>query len=223
MTGTKLRKLAGASAAQWAKWLAAGLPTQQIGRRQTFDVAAVAAWLAACGELAAASAVYPGQVATTRDAAAQALGVDTRTLASWMKLDGFPGRAGKPGKGGGWFPIEAIDTWRQNNVQPKPEAEGNAGHKLYWNFKGKEKQLDWEQRLGNILNADDVERFMVRTINTAKAQLEPLPDKIVAMLPAKTPPAVRSEIRKRVAADLRGAIDVLAELLAGDGEDDKED
>lgn len=223
MTATELRKLAGATTAKWAKWLKAGLPVQRNGRVQTFDVPAVAAWLAACGEIAAATAVYPGQVATTRDAAAQALGVDTRTLASWMKLDGFPGRAGRPGKGGGWFPIESIEAWRQANVQPKPEAEGNAGHKLYWSFKGKEKQLDWEERLGHILLADDVERFMVRTINTAKAVLEPLPDKIVAMLPAKTPPAVRTEIRKRVAADLRGALDVLAELLAGDAEDDEED
>lgn len=222
MTATELRKLAGATTAKWAKWLKAGLPVQREGRRQTFDVASVAAWLAACGEIDAATAVYPGQVATTRDAAAQALGVDTRTLASWMKLEGFPGRAGKPGKRDGWFPIEAIETWREATIQPKPAEEGNAGHKLYWNFKGIEKQLDVEERRGTILNAHEVERFLLRVIHTAKAVLEPLPDKVVALLPAKSTPQVKAEMRKRVAADLRQAFDVLAELISGD-EDETED
>lgn len=211
-----IRKQLGVTQSRWNGWLRAGLPARKDGRKKVYEPAEVAKWLADRGELDAARAVYPGELAETRDDAATALGVDTRTLAGWMKREGFPGKAGRPGKREGWFPIDAIETWRAETMLQADAEEEDSPSRRFNLARAREKELDLEERLGRLVEADAVERFLLRVVNTAKASLEPLADKVVALLPAKTKGSVRTAVRKRVDDEVRGAFDLFAELLRGD-------
>lgn len=222
LTTAALKRALGASPADWSAWKKAGLPVVREGRRQMFDPAAVAEWFVDRGEISLALKIYPGEVAQTRDDAARALEVSTRTLADWLTLPTFPGRAGSPGKRDGWFPIDAIRQWRDRSANPNGGAEKSPWRDVYWEAKAKGEQLDLEERMQRLVDAEEVQRFLLRVVNSAKAILDPLPDKVLASLPADTKRKTKVSVRKKVERDLHQAYEALAELITGDHDEHEE-
>lgn len=223
LTTSELKRLLGATPRQWAAWKMAGLPSRRDGRRTAFDPAEVSEWFLDRGEPQLALKVYPGEVAQTRGDAARSLEVSTRTIAEWLNTPGFPGRAGSPGKQDGWFPIDAIRQWRDQSANPNVGAEKSPWRDVYWEAKAKQEVLDLEERMGRLVDAEEVQRFLLRVVNSAKAVLDPMPDKVLASLPAGTKRKTKISIRKKVERDLHQAYEALAELITGDRDEHDEE
>lgn len=171
-------------------------------------------------------------------------------MAAWAKEPGFPGRKGN-GRGGsnGHYDLEAIRAWR-DTAYSRPTNDGGgrkateaAAASTAQTLDGPEirrrrdaadikereskaaiLELEYLTKAGRILDREDVERSIARTIETAKAILEELPDRIEAGLPQECDTTIR-ELHRRVATDVvRAALGQLAELQQeGDADDAEED
>jgi len=115
---------------QVAAWKRKGLPAN--GRK--YDPAAVEKWLIE-NDVAADPEAPPDpfahlneQIERTTDDAAAALGVDRRTVFTWLKDPSFPGFAGTAGQRNGMFPVERIKAWRKAKTEKQPagQAAGRA-------------------------------------------------------------------------------------------------
>jgi hypothetical protein len=172
-------------------------------------------------------------------------------MAAWAKEPGFPGRKGN-GRGGsnGHYDLEAIRAWRDTAYsRPTNDGGGRKAADTARQSEAKEVldgpeirrrrdiadikereskagilELEYLSKAGRVVDREDVERFIARTIETAKAILEELPDRIEAGLPQECDTTIR-ELHRRVATDVvRAALGQLAELQQeGDADDAEED
>lgn len=181
------------------------------------------------------------QVVTSRSEAAKLLGVTERCLRNWEQTGGFPGSAEERGRGGR-YPIGDIQDWRQvaigkptvggqrdaivaaADIDPASYRKRQENARL-WKLEAETglAKLELEREAGRILDSGDVERFIIRTITTATAMLEEIPDRVDAGLPQDTAADVR-ELHRRVATDvIREVLGQLAELQQDDDADDEEE
>jgi len=213
----ELAKALGVSRRQITAWIKEGLPHSVQGRRKMFAPAEVAQWLRQKGYAETEEEAKPETIASTKEEAARLLGVSTRTLSDWQKQPGFPGEPGRPGRRVAYYPIERIQQWRETNVDD--EGDSTVRQEIE-RLKLLEKQIELEKLVGTIVDAEEVDRFLQRVVATAKSMLDSLPDKVVAVLPAKTTETTRRAVRAAVESDLREVFSVLGELIEGDRDDE---
>ncbi len=208
-------------------WLREGLPSEGRGKKRQFDPAAVAAWLRQTGraQVEAQPSAMPAVVVTTRDEAARLLGVNLRTLATWLTEPSFPGKAGSPGRQDGYFPIDQIQLWWQARCGADHRTKAGSSEEV---AKAKLRrllieadlqQIELERATRSLLDADDVARLAERMIATAKTRLDQVADQVNARLPAKFPRQLRRMVRRTLLKAIAEACDDVAELVAGDSDD----
>lgn len=244
LTAGELRKRFGFSADKLDRLIKQGLPVKGKGAKRQFDARKVAAWLKAQAPSGPKSKVQspkskaaeakpaqpqasspepsPAIVATTIAEAAGHLKVAPRTLAGWLTDSTFPGRAGSPGKGDGHFPIAEIQRWHLATfgVTARGGGEGDeaaaAAKRLKAQIDCDRAQIELERELKTIGDVDAWEALARRIIAAARAQLEELPDRAAARLPAKLAADVRKTFRRVVEQSVADTLNTLAELIAGD-------
>lgn len=213
-------------------WVRRGLPWHGTQRRKQFEPQEVHDWLVNAGlaSSAPAEAAEPAiddqAIARNRHEVANHFGVSQRTVSDWMTEPTFPGRPAKPGRRDGYFPLRDIGVWLDAKRGNTPGADRNARgpQDRVASLRGDLLTLDYQERIGELVESAAVGRLLVRHINEARAILDPLPDRVLAALPAKTPERTRQRIRRQVQRDLHHAYRALAETLKGDQDptDDKD-
>lgn len=164
-------------------------------------------------------------IAKTRNEAARLLGIHARTLSEWMTDPAFPGRAGKTGEANGYFPIEAIKRWRgitSTNQQSRNDAASELRlRKLA--IETARREVDLEQRLGNLVSLEDVESTLSTALSTARSLIEEIPEVIAASIPP-TKPKLKRMVARIARRKVRGVLAVLADAMreASTGDDDEE-
>jgi hypothetical protein len=167
-------------------------------------------------------------VATTIGEAAVLLDISTRVLATWATQPGFPGKPGSPGKRDGHFPIEKIRTWHLATHGPSWRRGGNedeeaaAARRLKLLIECDQAQVELERDLGTIGDTEAMALFCRRVVNAAKSQLEEAADRTLSRLPGKIDAATRKIIRKAIEQTVSEALNTIAELVAGDADDDED-
>lgn len=220
LTANQLCEQLGITTERLKRWVNEGLPyiTNGRGKPRTFDGEAVAVWLVSNGKAKPAApekpAEMPSQVCTTRHAAAQALGVNARTLANWLTDPTFPGKAGSPGRQDGYFPLVEIEAWRQERFGVESK-NGEGGELTALRARKLQLEIDqmhvsFEKECGTILDAHDVAAWLERHISTAKTILDSMPDKIEAKLPQGITPKIRAKIRAAIEQTIAEACESIA-------------
>jgi hypothetical protein len=250
LTAGELRKKFGFTSERLERLIKQGLPVKGKGAKRRFDAAAVARWMKSQAARGAVTTARPPDVAaaekrdaaeppkdaapaaadlvaTTIHAAAEHLGVAPRTFAGWLTDPSFPGRAGSPGKGDGYFPIAQIRVWHlaTHGVTAKSKThdeEAAAAKRLKALIDCDSAQISFERELGSLLDRGQTERFLRRMITTAKALHEEMADKVDSRLPGSVPADVRKRIRQAVEEVVAEAMNALAEVSMGD-QDETED
>jgi len=229
MTFSELRQALGITAPALTRLVKAGLPWSGSTRRKQFDPVEVRAWLLAHGyaepEPRPASPAAAGIICTTKDEAARALGVTSRTIGDWLTDPTFPGRSGRPGRQDGFFPIAEIQAWRDGRTSPEgPDDSAHVERVRLTRGRADKVELEVGRLSGRLVEVDQVARFFARTTASAAAILEELPDRVEAGLPRKTAGKLRRLIRAAIARAVEDTRSALAELVQGDTDppDDEE-
>lgn len=170
LTEKKLRKL-----------VADGLPMQKVGRKRMFDLTAVVDWLVHNGK---AEVEHPPIVFHTKQDIADAIGVHVRTIAEYQADPSFPGRPGTPGTRTAHYPLDEILRWKHERDSHQVEAANRSESERSTAIAEREriqtelKRMELMQKLGTLIDADEVAKFFQHIIGSAKSQLLPLPDPI---------------------------------------------
>lgn len=240
LTALQLQKKLGITKRRLDRWRKEGLPSRMKNRKRMFDPLVVAAWIEQNGK---GKRETPAQeafenpsgecgsrtVATTRNEAAQALGVSLRTLAEWLNDPSFPGKPGSPGRQDGCFPLAEITAWRQAKFGGDGRSKGGDAGQLAekrarrLDLQNDLLQVEVEKSLGSILDAEEMAGFLERHIGVAKTILEQLPDKVDTRLPAKLDAKVRAVIRAAVDETVTEAFNAVSETMREDATADDED
>lgn len=158
----------------------------------------------------------------TQAEAARALGIDRRTLIEWVTRPGFPDTTK------GWN-VDEIRRWANGFGLGAARRSKDDKHELYRVHLRREtaaaqrEELKLQRELGRILDIDDVSRLIERVVNTTKAVLEQLPDRLEQNLNALIDPATRTRHREATTEILRDSFAVIEQLLKGDEDQDDEE
>jgi len=203
-------------------WVRRGLPWHGTERCKQFEPAEVRDWLVREGLADRPTPAEPEidaqAIARNRHEVANHFGVDLRTVATWLTDPTFPGRSGKPGRRDGYFPLGDIATWwaakRGNTPGAVPGGSGPQDRIVL--FRGDLLELDLQKRRGELVDAGEMHRLLVRHIKQVRSVLDSLPEEFLAALPTKTPRKLMQRIRKILRRRLDAAYHAFAEMLEGD-------
>jgi hypothetical protein len=229
LSSADLRQKLSLSRREFDKLVAEGLPHEKQGRALRFEPQAVADWLRANKKVKPAGDVAPvpspptEQIVRTRHEVATHFGVSLRTVAEWLTDPSFPGRAGNRGRRDGEFPLLAIKAWwdAKRGTTVAPDASQSAKDRLN-EVRARRAEIELEQLLGTLIEVEEVERFISRTIATAKAVLDQLSDQVLACLPPAVDVEARRKVRERVVKVLDDTYATLAELAEADQDNEPE-
>lgn len=205
-----------------------GLPFSRSGRGRVFEAGAVASFLVQ-NNLAARAKREGGMVATTRAEASAALGISTRTLHDWSRMDGFPDYdPGHPGRQDGRWPIEQIQAWRAAAGLGKPDADGlentqSAAKTKVWNIRAARETLELHKQLGLILDKEETVLFFERVSAAAQITLSTLPDRVVEALGDEVPSDLVSRVHEIAAVAAQDACAEVAGLIDVGADEDEEE
>jgi len=231
MTSDDLVERLGVDKRQLAKWVKAGMPHSGRTRDRTFDLDAVETWLIANGHAVLDDAAtsdhpvvsdQPQKIARTRAELARELGLGIdgeRTVSKWLKLPGFPGKSGTPGKEDGYFPVEEIREFLAvygGRRGASFDDEISRDKRILLGLEIRKAQLDARKELGEILEFAEVARFYEQCVTNCKAVLGQIPDDLLAVMPAELPELVRSQVHRQVQRRIDEALIEIAQLLEGD-------
>ena len=210
-------------------WIAIGLPYDDDGRIQKFDPEIVFEWLVEND--VAVDEPEPDQdpadlVGKTRSECAQFFDVDVSTVARWLVDPSFPGKAGDAGEQNGDFPFEKIAAWldlKKKSRVNKNQHTGNdptpSSREEYHRIQTERARFKFELERGQLLSAHEVKTEQLRINALAKQTLNPLPDMLVAILPADMPDEIKGEFRARAKQRLKTSFAILASLIRDDGQE----
>lgn len=230
VTSDELCDRLGIDRAQLRKLVKDGLPANGRTKNRSFDLSAVVAWLQERDLIEVdppdePSTISTETIASTRAEAARMLGLGAdgeRTISKWLALPGFPGRSGTPGKQDGHFPIEKIREWR-DDYRSAGRAGGvgddgelrEAKRRLVL-LEIEEQELAAKQRLGQLLDFNEVATFYEQSVANTKAVLSQIADEVLAILPADTSDEVKDQVYRKVQRRVDDACAEIAQLLEGD-------
>lgn len=176
---------------QLASWIQEGLPWHGSKRRKLFAPDAVAVWLVQHGKAEAdpLAPMAPREhfVLRTIGQVAQHFSVSVRTVHNWL-LKGMPGKQGNPGRADGFFSVQAITAWLNTQAAPPATASDDTRsvmHARLHKARAELIELEVGKKRGELVEADEITRQIVRSIHEAKAQLGQLTVKLTRGLPEK--------------------------------------
>lgn len=171
-----------------------GLPhTGKTKRSWKFDPDLAADWIAFNR-----AAVPQETICRTKAELANELNVNLRTVGNWLTDPTFPGKVGEPGKRNSYFPLLEIKQWLSRNGKGNDASLGEAA----MSFREKLNQLDYERRLGSLVDRQEVVNLFVRTHAIARQRLQGFVPRLVQLLPADTPEPVLLDFRERLQAEV---------------------
>lgn len=202
-----------------------GLPYTLNGRVKQFDEQAVARWLVDTGR---ATVDEPAErissVAVTRAECGRHFGVSVRAVAEWLLEDDFPGRAGRPGRQNGYFPLDEIEAWLRDRDATRDGGPESAVLPSQLRSKLLAVKIRREERRDSI-EAGDLAPLSItielvgRTIHIAKRLLETIPDEAAKMLPSTMPSDTKIAIIQQWRRRVYEVEDAIAEAILGDVDD----
>ncbi len=227
ITTVELASLLDVTPQRVAAWVKQGMPVESRNGRVKFRASAVERWLLARGLIVERSADAPGTIARTRAEAARALRVHCQTITDWANgYEGFPGRAGTPGKRDGYYPIAEIEAWRKSLEGPQRVGVGmgtlDVERARLLTVQCQERELRLKQRQQQLIEVAVVEAFLRRTVAQAGSLLDEVPDRIMASLPGEMGENARQAIRSDVAGVIRDVRLLIGELVSGDADEQTE-
>ena len=101
-------------------------------------------------------------------------GVGERWAANWFAR----GCPGKPGR----YDLDAIERWRQRNLAVTP-GNGESAHARWMEARAERETLKVLQMRGELVPLEPIRRLFVRHVNEAKALMDQIPDRVLAVLP----------------------------------------
>jgi len=217
LTRAQLRKRMRWTPARLTELLADGLPWHREGKGKSFFADEIVPWLVNAGlakprdetpRPPAGSQVDPDDctIATTKSDAAQLLGVTTRTVSDWQAYADFPGRPGRKGRRDAYYPIEAIQAWRENTFakaedgNDTPELVRARAEQLAESTRGRRLKNDALE--GKLLPADLVERSAAELTGRIRTRLEAIPDETEMMFPVDLRLDIKTELENKIYAIL---------------------
>lgn len=202
LTGQELCDLLKIDADQLAAWLDAGLPAQGKGKRRRFDEGEVRAWMKA------------GGIASTWAEVAAHFNRSERTIATWIR-QGMPGKSGRPGTREGSFHLDEIQAWLDGrgagpNSATAGDATKNQAQTRLTIARAEMAELELREKRGELVEAEELWRRLVRLNHESKAQLDQLPAQIVKCLGDKASPKLRARVRDAVRRTIGQVLATLA-------------
>ena len=164
-------------------------------------------------------------VHTIADVAAR-VGVNQRTVAKWCKAEGFPGRPGDQVKGRkGRFSISKIEAWRV--ARKKAFGQGSdqvqsAERAKLLNVKRRIVEIDLAERQGQVVDAEQMRRRILRCWNEAAAILKQLEPELLSSLPGQIPQAARKRARERIRKRVEQALASIARSVQDEAAAERE-
>jgi phage terminase Nu1 subunit (DNA packaging protein) len=188
LTATELCDQLSIDRKQLAQWVKDGLPWHGSKRRKTFDAHEVSLWLVQSGKAEPDPAAPReqfvlrtiGQVATHFD-------VSEKTVQNWLR-NGMPGTPGPRGRQQGYFSVHQISEWLKAQREPPSTASDDSRalqHARLHKARAELIELEVAKKKGELVEAEEIARQIVRSIHEAKAQLGQLTVKLTRGLPEK--------------------------------------
>lgn len=217
LTTKQLCELLAIDRRQLDKWIRQGLPKGKNGRNREFDPVAVSDWLVENGH---AEPEQPAQrILTTRDEVADHFQVSTRTVGTWLKQPGFPGKSGRAFDGaGGSFPVDEIQQWLDDRDQRT--ATGSKVNEQLTQERLRRLRIANDEAEGMLVDVEEARRLQVRTSALARNILYQLVPSIPLLLPSDVPQIVKNEVRIAVEKKLDQVCAVLAQAIENDDDPD---
>jgi len=223
---TKLRSHLGINAAQLQSLVKKGLPWEGKSRKKRFNLEAVNTWLVEHGYAEQIGTTPTGFVCRTYAELARALGMrgkdPVRIIQRWATEPGWPGRPASPGKQDGFLPVSEIQAWLATR---QPATGGIEGDDEIRELKREIARLDLEAKkqealvvAGKMADVDEVARICLQHIAAAKAILEPLPERVVQLLPVSMSADARRQVYNEVQTLLDSAYEEIADTIEEDEE-----
>lgn len=143
--------------------------------------------------------------AATIAAAAVELGVDERTLKTWL------GKGCPRGEGGG-YDVEAIRVWRAANLKVQRTEPTKVGGRAHWEKRkaradAKMRELELKQKQGLLIEVDVAARVIGQHVAEVKTHLGQLPDFVLSLV--KVPAGQAKKVRERLKSKLNDLCEVL--------------
>jgi hypothetical protein len=115
-------------------------------------------------------------------------GVERHAASEWAKRGDFPGEAGRYSVAaiGKWLEDRGLGPWRKNG-----KTDGESPHYRLARLKGDRQELAIAREKGELVEFDEVRRFLVRLGGEAAAILDQFPDLVLSQLP-DAPPGKRA-------------------------------
>lgn len=215
-TAELLKQLPDVSRSRLRKWIDQGLPHTRNGRRLEYDEAQVIAWLVDNGHANAPpiDESPPEQILRTRAELGRHFGVTTRTISEWQDKPGFPGRPGTAGKRDGFYPVNQIRKWLEENDLRTTGGDGTSelGQALQ-REKLRSLKLKNDAVEGTLVDLESVRRLVVHANSLAARELYKLPPTIIQQLPAGLDEVIIQEVRRRALQTIDNACEILAGLM----------
>lgn len=233
INSTELRKLLGVSASQLRTLIGRGLPWQphhSDARRKQFDPRAVKQWLIE-HEFVEPDAHEP--ILGTRVEASKYFGVAVRTVAEWLNDPTFPGRAGRPGRRDGYFPVWQIEAWlgdKRPNIATGDDDElttaaRRARHQRTIS-EAELKAIDVAERKRQVADVEAMRRLYIQTHSLAKqtfAQVWPRVRDLLPAMPAEKVDQIQDAVEQslqQTSATFRDGLRALDLMMGVKEEDD---
>lgn len=176
---------------QLTAWIKEGLPFHGSKRRKQFDAHEVSLWLVQQGKAEPDPAAPLSQrehfVLRSIPQVATYFNVAVRTVHNWL-LKGMPGKPGNPGRQDGFFSVQEIRAWLQDQREPPATASDDTRsvmHARLHKARAELIELEVAKKRGELVEAEEITRQIVRSIHEAKAQLGQLTVKLTRGLPEK--------------------------------------
>lgn len=179
----ELRAELGITERQLREWIQEGMPVERSRGTRRFDPSAVADWLVDHGKADREEPAEDGPYVTTRGEVAAHFGVSTQSVQLWQSQEGFPGRPGGRGTRSGYYPLGAIGRWLEaNGLGRGPGRRGNpdsqAARAERDQIKTELDRIELQRQLGQVIDLEEVTRFVERTIAAATQVLQPLAEQV---------------------------------------------
>lgn len=202
LTPTELCEQLSIDRSQLTAWIKEGLPWHGSKRRKQFAADEVAAWLVQEGKAEPDPAAPREQfVLRTIGQVATHFNVSVRTVHNWL-LKGMPGKQGNPGRQDGFFSVHQITEWLNAQREPPVNASDDTRavmHARLHKARAELIELEVAKKRGELVEADEIARQIVRSIHEAKAQLNQLTVKLTRGLPEKYRGKQRAVIQRTLA------------------------
>lgn len=231
-TSKDLAKIIGTTPQRIGSWIRLGMPT--VGRNGVYqvDIEAAIQWAIDNGKIEQVEdAPKVSRVVANRCEVAQHFGVNEHTVSVWQRRPGFPGRAATPGRRDGYYPLDEIETWREESILQNDPATRDtngtthddsvkAGRSRLLKIQCDERELRLAEKRGELIPVATATSCLERLVNQSGAIIDELPDRVLSCLPSDLSESARKAVRDTVSQVSTDVRVILSELLGGDQDDD---